>query len=709
LEKEATEFVSGIVERITYQNHENGFVVLRVKVARQRDLVTITGEVPSISVGEEINAQGRWINNLKHGLTFKAQFIRSTPPNSIEGIEKYLGSGLIKGIGKFFAKKLVQVFGMEVFDIIENSAKRLTEVDGIGKIRAERIARSFADQKVVREIMVFLQSNGVSTARATRIYKTYGEEAIKIVSENPYRLAKDIRGIGFLSADKIARNLGISEQSPIRARAGINFTLLEALNDGHCGLPKDLLLKTAQELLNIPQEILCDALQEEINEQSVVADTIGSVIVIFLVSYYVYEKQSSIKLKTLNGLSGYNIDHVKAVEWVEQKLNMTFADNQKIALEAMLKSKVCVITGGPGTGKTTIMRAIIKILMAKHYKISLCAPTGRAAKRLSETTGVEALTIHRMLKFDPIKGGFQYNENYQLKTDVLIVDEASMLDVQLLHSLLKAIPNNSSLIFVGDVDQLPSVGAGQVLRDIIDSDSIVTVRLNKIFRQKEDSQIITNAHLINKGMFPQLESTQDFSYIETETPEETAEILLKFMKHVIAIGDVQVLCPMQRGSCGARSLNVSLQKLLNQNQGIERYGQLFAVNDRVMQVENNYDKEVYNGDLGFIKELNYDDQVILVDFDNRIITYSFDELDELTIAYAITIHKSQGSEYQVVIIPITTQSYMMLQRNLLYTAVTRGKKKVVLIGQKKAIAIAVKNASENKRYTKLKEWLRVGN
>jgi exodeoxyribonuclease V alpha subunit len=475
------------------------------------------------------------------------------------------------------------------------------------------------------------------------------------------------------------------------------------LNDGHCGLPKDLLLKKAEELLNIPQDILLPALEEELTTHFLVQDSIESDIVIFLRSYYVFEKMSAAKLKSLNGVTKYNIDHVKAIEWVERLLSMKFAEQQKLALETMIKSKLCIISDCPGTGKTTIMKAFIKILMTKHYKIHLCAPTGRAAKRLFETTGIEAFTIHRLLKFDPIKGKFQYNENNLLKTDVLIIDESSMLDVQLLYNLLKSIPEHASVILVGDVDQLPSVGAGQVLKNIIDSNSIITIRLNKIFRQGEDSQIITNAHLVNKGMFPKLESSRDFVYIETQTPEETTECLLKIMKNVTFIAEVQVLCPMQRGSCGARSLNIELQKLLNKNQGIERYGQLFAVSDRVMQLENNYDKDVYNGDMGFITAIDHEEHKIQIDFDGRIIPYSFDELDELTISYAITIHKSQGSEYSVVIITLTTQSFMMLQKNLLYTAITRGKKKVILIGQKRAIAIAVKNNKENHRFTKLKE------
>ena len=702
---EAFEYIEGVVERITYHNLENGFVVLKVLVRGRRELVTVTGSVPNITVGEEVKVQGNWVNTSKYGLGFKAHYIKTTSPSSLEGIERYLGSGLIRGIGPHYAKRLVKAFGREVFDVIENYSHKLKEVEGIGKVRASQIATSFAEQKVVREIMVFLQSHGVSTARATRIYKTYGEEAIKIVSDNPYQLARDIRGIGFLSADKIAQNLGIEEHSIKRARAGINFALLEASNDGHCGLPKEVLLKEAEELLNIPVNVLVEALDAELNAGLLVSDLIESKTTIFLASYYVYEKQSAVKLLKLKGELRYNINISKAIEWAESRLNITLATNQKLAIETVFSAKLCVITGGPGTGKTTIMRVIIDVLRAKQYKISLCAPTGRAAKRLSETTGLEAFTIHRLLKFNPGEGKFEYNENKQFKIDVLIVDEASMIDAQLLYSLLKAIPDHASLILVGDVDQLPSVGAGQVLRDIIDSGVIPTITLNKIFRQGEDSQIISNAYLINQGLLPKLTSSKDFRFIETDTLEATQTKLLELVSK-IKDKEMQILCPMQRGSCGARSLNIELQRIINPRPGIERYGQLFAINDKVMQLENNYDKEVYNGDIGYIRDINYENSKLVISFDDHLVEYDFDELDELTIAYAITIHKSQGSEYPVVIIPITTQAFLMLQKNLLYTGITRGKRMVVLIGQKKAIAMAVRNQKENIRYTRLKEWMR---
>jgi len=711
------EYLAGSIERITYKNEENGFSVLKVKVRECKDLVTVTGMAPALFVGEEIQIQGNWFNDLKYGPQFKANFIRSVPPNSLEGIERYLGSGLIKGIGPFFAKKLVAAFKEEVFSVIESSPGKLSSVEGIGKMRAQSICANWGDQKIVREIMVFLQSHGISTARATKIYKVYGELAIKIVSENPYRLAKDIRGIGFVSADQIARNLGIEETSLLRARAGINYTLTEALSAGHCGLPTQLLIGTAEKSLSIPKETLLIALEDELTEQSLIKDHIETIETIFLSAYYAYEKLIAHNLKFLFSKPPLwqGIDSPKALEWVEGKLSIKLAENQIKAVQTVIASKITVITGGPGTGKTTILNAILKILKAKKFKIKLCAPTGRAAKKLSESTNSEAYTIHRLLKYDPKTNRFVYNQNNPLDCDALIVDETSMVDVQLMYSLLKAVPESAGLILVGDIDQLPSVGPGQVLKDIIDSEKLPTIRLNKIFRQQTNSNIITNAHLVNQGMFPKLEndSESDFHFIEAET-ETILEKILRLMTHDISarfklnpIIDVQLLSPMQKGSCGARSLNIELQKVLNplSSQGIQRFGQMFSVNDKVMQTVNNYDKDVYNGDLGFIREIDQINHKIIVNFDNRLAAYSFDELDELQIAYAITIHKSQGSEYPAVIIPISTQHFPMLQKKLLYTAISRGKRLVILVGQKKAIAIAVKNQKALDRYSKLKEWI----
>ena len=713
------EYCSGLVERITFHSEESGFAVLRVKVTKRKDLVTVTGSLPSICVGEYIHAKGYWINDSKHGLQFKAEFIKALPPNTLEGIEKYLGSGLIKGIGPHFAKRLVGTFGEKVFEVIENSPSLLSRVEGIGKIRAKKIISNWAEQKVVREIMVFLQSHGVSTSRSTRIYKTYGEDAIEVVSENPYRLARDITGIGFITADRIAKNLGITEHSMIRARAGLNYILTEALSEGYCGLPRSLLLKRAEELLTIPQDILIEALSLELAEEYIIEDTIAEEIVIFLGAYAQYEKNIAFKLKTLaHDLPIWNdIEDDKAIEWVESKLNIELAENQKEAIRKVISSKVTVITGGPGTGKTTLLNSIIKILKARKYRILLCAPTGRAAKRLSETTGLEAFTVHRLLKFDPKLGGFKYNQDNLLKCDALVIDESSMVDIPLMNHILKALPQEAGLMIVGDVDQLPSVGPGQVLKSIIDSQVFNVVRLTQIFRQAQDSDIITNAHKINQGMMPNLKTSKestDFYFIETQAPEEIVSKIIQLVKERIPkkfnfnpIEDIQVLCPMQRGGCGAVSLNISLQQALNNNieKSIQKYGHRYAVGDKVMQIENNYDKEVYNGDIGRIKEIDFEEQELVITYDDKDIRYDFNELDEIVLAYAVTIHKSQGSEYPVVIIPLTMQHYAMLQKNLLYTGITRGKKLVIVIGQKKAVAIAVRSKVNVHRYTKLKELL----
>ncbi len=717
--QDTKEYLSGTIERITYHNTDNGFCVLRVKVKGHKDLVTVTGSVPSVSVGEYIKCSGIWHNDRNHGKQFKADFLKSLPPDTLEGIERYLGSGLIKGIGAHFAKRLVSAFGDKVFEVIENKPDLLSTIDGIGKIRAQSICANWQDQKIIREIMVFLQSHGVGTTRATRIYKTYGEKAIEIVSHNPYQLAKDIRGIGFVSADTIAGNLGIAKNSLVRARAGVAHVLLEATSDGHCGLPKEILIQSSQKLLEIEKDLIELAIVEEIKLKSLVADTLNNIETIFLTSYYVYEKNiAKILLNLAKSPVLWNqTDTTEILPIVEEQLNIKLAKSQKFAISKALESKLMVITGGPGTGKTTLVNALLKTLAAKKLNIKLCAPTGRAAKRLSESTGLEATTIHRLLEIDPAYGSFKRNEESPLLCDYLVIDETSMVDVLLFYSLLKALPLHSALLLVGDVDQLPSVGAGQVLKDIISSRVISTVQLTEIFRQAATSKIITNAHSVNQGMLPNLQPPKeesDFYFIEAEHGNDIINKIITMIKNRIPkrfnlnpVHDIQLLCPMQRGGAGARSLNVELQKVLNPNysNGILKFGQIFAVGDKIMQTENNYDKETYNGDIGIIRAINEQDQEITINFYNRDVTYDYTDLDQITLAYATTIHKSQGSEYPAVIIPLTMQSYMMLRRNLIYTAITRGKKLVVIIGQKKALAIAVKDNTSSHRYSKLKEWL----
>ena len=563
--------LSGLVERVTFHSPETGFCVLRVKVRGHRELVTVLGSAASIQPGEFIQASGRWDNHREHGIQFKTTFLKVMPPSSIEGIEKYLGSGMIKGIGPHFAKKLVKAFGEEVFDVIETAPERLRKLDGIGPKRVQRITSGWADQKAIREIMVFLQSHGVGTSRAVRIYKTFGADAIPLVSENPYRLARDIKGIGFLTADQIAEKLGIEKTAMIRARAGISYTLTEAVSEGHCGLPEDDLLPKAEQLLEIPPDILRDALQQELQDHTVVADTIAERRCIFLAHLWNAEKVVAERLKALaTGQPSWpEIDTDKAIPWVEQKLGVTLAESQREAVKMAVSSKVMVITGGPGVGKTTLVNAILRILVVKGVSVALAAPTGRAAKRLSESTGMEAKTIHRLLEVDPRHGGFKRGVDNPLACDLLVVDETSMVDVPLMASLVKALPSSAALMVVGDVDQLPSVGPGQVLADIIASGAVSVARLTEIFRQAAESQIVTNAHRVNAGYMPNLDVTRsdksDFYFVEARDPEDGVSKIVEIVKNRLpkrfgfdSIKDVQVLCPMNRGGLGARALNVEL-------------------------------------------------------------------------------------------------------------------------------------------------------
>ena len=713
------EVLAGLVERVTFHNSDNGFCVLRAKARGHRELVTVIGHAAMISAGEWITASGEWVNDHTHGQQFKARFMRTSAPTSIDGIEKYLGSGMIRGIGPVYAKKMVQAFGEKVFDIIEAEPERLREVTGIGVFRAKRITDAWAEQKIVREIMVFLHSNGVGTARAVRIYKTYGSDAVQVMTENPYRLARDIRGIGFKTADAIAMKLGIEKTAMIRVRAGISYALTEAMDDGHCGLPNAELVPLAVELLEISQELVLTALDLELSEGTVIAASVGETPCVFLAGLYRAEQVIAERLTTLaNGTLPWQfIDADKALPWVEQKTGLSLAASQVAAIRLALTSKVLVITGGPGVGKTTIVNSILRILSAKGVNLLLCAPTGRAAKRMTEATGFEAKTIHRLLEVDPKGGGFKRNAENPLECDLLVIDETSMVDVMLMQALMKAAPDNAALLIVGDIDQLPSVGPGQVLADVISSGAVAVVRLTEVFRQAAQSRIITTAHKINQGSIPDLtkpEGESDFYFVQADDPETAVQRIIELVQTRIPqrfgldpIRDIQVLCPMNRGGVGARSLNVELQKALNPagERKVERFGWTFAPGDKVMQIENDYDKEVYNGDIGYIDDVDPDDGELTASFDGRAVVYGFGELDTLVPAYAATIHKSQGSEYPAVVIPVLTQHYTMLQRNLLYTGVTRGKRLVVLVGQKKAVAIAVKNVSGRRRWSKLNEWL----
>ena len=713
------EVLAGSVERVTFHGEESGFCVLRVKARGHRELVTVVGHAATVSAGEWITASGEWVNDRTWGPQFRSRFLKASAPTSTEGIERYLGSGMIRGIGPVYAKKLVRAFGERVFDVIETDAERLREVDGIGPVRAERITGAWAEQKAVREIMMFLHAHGVGTARAVRIFRTYGADAVQVMSENPYRLARDIRGIGFKTADAIAMRLGIGTTAMIRIRAGVGHALTEAMDDGHCGLPAEELLPMAAMLLDAPEELVRTAVEEELAAGNVVADAADDTPCVFLTGLYGAERGIAGRLHRIAaGPPPWpHIDPDKALSWIERRIGITLAESQDAAVRLALSSKVLVITGGPGVGKTTIVNAILRILAAKGATLLLCAPTGRAARRMTETSGFEARTIHRLLEVDPMSGGFRRDADNPVDCDLLVVDEASMVDVLLMHALLKAVPDHAALLIVGDIDQLPSVGPGQVLADVIGSGAVRVIRLTEVFRQAAKSRIIVNAHRINDGTVPDLdrpEAISDFYFVPADDPESAVPKVLELVRTRIPrrfgldpVRDIQVLCPMNRGGVGARSLNIELQAALNPagERKVERFGWIFAPGDKVMQVENDYDREVYNGDIGRIDDVDPDLGEVAARFDGRAVTYGFGELDALVPAYATTIHKSQGSEYPAVVIPLMTQHYVMLQRNLLYTGVTRGKRLVVLVGQRKAVAIAVKAAAGRRRWSKLREWM----
>jgi exodeoxyribonuclease V alpha subunit len=709
------ERLSGSVERVTFHSEESGFCVLRTKVKGQRDLVTVIGSAASITPGEYIECIGVWHNDRTHGLQFKANQLKVVPPSTLEGIEKYLGSGMVKGIGPHFAKVLVKAFKEDVFTVIESEPERLLNLPGIGRKRMEKVTSAWAEQKFIREIMVFLQSHGIGTGRAVRIYKTYGEESIIRVTENPYRLALDIHGIGFKTADALAMKLGIAPDSLIRAQAGVRHVLQEIAEDGHCAAPWDTLLQEASKLLEIADAILEEAIHAEIAEENLVLEEIGGKPCLFLTPLHRAESGTATSiLRLLRGAPPWGvIDVGKAIPWVEGKTGLTLSESQREAVKLALSGKMVVITGGPGVGKTTLVNSILLTIRAKHMLVTLCAPTGRAAKRLTESTGIEAKTIHRQLEFDPKSFGFKRGRDNPLETDLVVIDESSMVDIVLMNKLLAAIPDKAALMIVGDVDQLPSVGPGAVLADIIDSGRIPTVRLTEIFRQAASSCIIVNAHRINRGKMPlKTEGTElsDFYFIPADTPEEIHDKLLQVVTERIPkrfglhpVRDVQVLTPMNRGGLGARALNAELQHVLNEKgePKVTRFGTTFAPGDKIIQTVNNYDKEVFNGDIGRIMEIDEEEALLKVDYDGRTVEYEFGELDEVSLAYATSIHKSQGSEYPAVVIPLAMQHYTLLERNLIYTAVTRGKKLVTIIGQPKALAMAVKNRKSNRRLTKL--------
>ena len=719
--------LKGQIERITYTNDENGYTVAKVKVSGRKDLVTVVGTLLIPIPGEVIEMKGNWMNHPRYGEQFKVEHYKSLVPASVYGIEKYLGSGFIKGIGPIMAGRIVKKFGEETLEVIENEIEKLAEVDGIGKKRIEMVKKAWEDQKEIREVMIFLQTHGVGSGYATKIFKQYGSRSIQVVKENPYRLATDIFGIGFISADRIAEKLGFARDSELRAEAGILYVLQQLADEGHVYYPYEPFVKKCQEILGVDREVIVKALGAIAAAKMIVVEDLKEDIedfgekdkAVYLAKFHLSETSIVTRMKTLikSPKSIRKIDSDKAIDWVQKQLAITLAKRQMEAIKCAAENKVMIITGGPGTGKTTIINAILKIFSKLRVKIMLAAPTGRAAKRMSEATGHEAKTIHRMLEYSIRKGGFQKNEEKPLDCDLLVVDETSMIDTILMHHLLKAIPPGATFILVGDVNQLPSVGAGNVLKDIIASGKMQVVELNEIFRQAKESLIIVNAHKINSGLLPSFKSSgqklDDFYFVEQEDPEEVLRIILELTKERIPrrfgfdpVDDIQVLTPMHKGVVGAGNLNVELQKVLNPvENGVLRGGFSFRVSDKVMQVKNNYDKEVFNGDIGRITSIDPEHQEITISFDGRDIPYDYTDLDEIVLAYAVSVHKSQGSEYPAVVMPILTQHYVLLQRNLVYTAVTRGRQLVVMVGTMKALAIGVRNDKTRKRYTYLRQRL----
>ena len=715
-----TERVSGTVERVTFHSEESGFSVLRLKVQGQREPVTVVGTVASPNQGEFMECVGQWHNDRTHGLQFKAHRITPVPPTTLDGIEKYLGSGLVKGVGPYYAKKLVRKFGDSVFEIIEMQPERLREIQGLGEKKIALITASWTEQKAVRDIMLFLQSHGVGTARAWKIYRLYREEAIARVTENPYRLSLDIDSIGFQTADTIAESLGIGKNSLIRAEAGIRHVLRTMSLDGHCAVPVEQLITEATTLLGIDQALIEEAVSAETAKGNVVAEETGGKLCLSLTQLWQAERGVAAGILRLrSGAPPWgSIDTESVVPEVELASGLNLSPSQKSALKLVLGCKVSVITGGPGVGKTTLLKALLAFIQKEQIPAALCAPTGRAAKRLSESTGLEAKTIHRLLEFDPKAFDFKRGRGNPLDASFVVIDETSMVDIVLMDKLIAAVPDKAAIVFVGDVDQLPSVGPGAVLSDLIESGCIPTVRLTEIFRQAAESMIIVNAHRINQGTMPvnaENEALSDFYCITARSPEEIHSKLMQLVTERIPkrfglhpVRDIQILTPMNRGGLGSRALNAELQQALNgrSEPKINRFGTVFSPGDKVIQTVNNYDKEVFNGDIGVIERIDPEEETLTAAFEERRVEYAFTELDELSLAYATSIHKSQGSEYPAVVIPLGMQHFTLLERNLVYTAVTRGKKLVVIVCEPKALGMAVNNRKSSTRMTNLASRLK---
>lgn len=709
------ESITGIVEKIVYRNEENGYVIAKISLEKNEEkLTTIVGSMASINIGETYELKGEWVNNPKYGWQFNFKNYQLILPTSLLGLKRYLSSGLIKGVGPATADRIIKHFGGKTLEVLENDLQRLTEIEGIAEKRIKVISKSWEEQKEIKRVMIFLQSYKITTGYAVKIYKTYGNSAIEKLKENPYRLIDDVFGIGFKIADRIAQNLGIEPTSPERIKAGIKYSLNELANQGHCYGVINEIIEKGSELLEVEESLVEKALEILKNNNEIIVQEDRA----WLPLYYFAELGVSKKLIELLKFPQQiiNLDVQKKIRYLEKRYDFSFAEEQKEAIRKVLLNRVLILTGGPGTGKTTTTLGLIELFKELKLKIILAAPTGRAAKRISETTGREAKTIHRLLEYSPKNGTFTRDVENPIRTDVIILDEVSMIDILLMNSLLKAVLPGTFLILIGDVDQLPSVGPGNLLKDIIDSETIPVVRLTKIFRQDWGSLIIVNAHRVNEGKYPVIkgERERDFYFIEEEDPQLAARKIINLctirlpLKYKIdPVDDIQVLSPMYKGEVGADNLNYSLREALNSKGKEIKYGNYsFRMNDKVMQIKNNYDKEVFNGDIGRIKNIDVEDHILEVNFYGRKVSYDFSELNELVLAYAITVHKSQGSEYRIVIIPVMTQHYLLLQRNLLYTGITRAKNMVILIGTKKALWIAIKNNKTFHRNTSLKERLR---
>lgn len=719
-----SEILEGQLERIVYFNDSSRYTVAKLKVKGLPGLVTVVGQLGAIAPGEVLKVSGTWEVHPEYGQQFNASGFSVSFPAKVQGIEKYLGSGLIRGIGPEIARRMVNRFGDKTLEVIEHRAEKLLGVDGIGKKRLQMIQRAWEDQRQVRDVMIFLQGHGVSTGYSAKIFKQYGQDSIRVVRENPYHLTADILGIGFIIADSIAEKVGIPRDSLIRGEAGILHVLEKMCEEGHVYGVYDDILKRAEDLLGISRSVLERAFVNLVESERVIVEDVrdqagdrsAAVKAVYLKPFHAAERGLAARLKAVLSVPvrPIKMPAVRIKELVKKRLAIVLSKEQWVALETALSSKVSIVTGGPGTGKTTLVRAILAVFEGVGRQVVLAAPTGRAAKRLSEVTGCEARTIHRLLSYNFKSGGFQKNEQNQLDADVVIVDEASMVDVFLMYHLVKAVPATAMLILVGDIYQLPPVGPGNVLRDMIDSRRVPTVYLTEIFRQAQESLIIVNAHQINQGYFPTVPNTsrdtlQDFYFIEQDDPEKvlstiqelcTVRIPRRF--NLNPLSEIQVLTPMHKGIVGTANLNRVLQQALNtSNDMVERMGRTFKCGDKVMQVRNNYTKEVFNGDIGTISEIDAKTQKLNVEYEGRPISYDFAELDELVLAYAVSVHKSQGSEYAAVILPVMTQHFILLQRNLIYTGITRAKELVVLIGSKQALAIAIRNDKSQKRLTQL--------